>query len=231
MRKIDLYCFIYNDAPMLPFFLDYYSFVDRITFIDSDSTDRTQAILKYYATPDRPILRITQTGLKIWDHDALHIYRNDIWRDSKYDLIFFPDCDEIFYRKDIVKYLNQKNPPDIYEMAGYEMVSNRAPEPGMSILSINTGVPFQQYNKSTIFNPKIDISFPNAHMRYSPCTNVDIGGIKLLHYRNLGLRMMRSRRDREADRLPIGCTYRTPLTDEEIKRRHTDLMRKATVII
>jgi hypothetical protein len=231
MRRIDLFCFIYNDAVMLPFFLDYYKFVDRMTFIDSGSTDNTNSILKYFATPDRPIIRITQTGLKTWDHEELHKYRNDIWRDSKYDLVFFPDCDEIFYRKDIVKFLNQKNPPDIYEMTGYEMVSNTLPAPGDSILSIRTGVPFQQYNKSTIFNPKIDISFPNAHMRYSPCTNVDIGGIKLLHYRNLGIRMMKIRRDREAERLPVRCTYRTPLTDEEIKKRHSMLTANATIVI
>jgi glycosyltransferase involved in cell wall biosynthesis len=230
MKKLELYTFIYNDQDFLPFFLKYYSFVDRMTFIDSGSTDDTLKILNKFATPSNPVIRITQTGLETWDQDILHEYRNFIWKDTKHDIVMLPDCDEIFYHPELINYLNNRT-TDIFEMDGYEMVSNRFPAKGSDILNIKTGVYHHIYNKSTIFNPKIEISFLNAHIRYSPCANIDMGGIKLLHYRNLGIDFMKKRRDREQSRLPKKCNWRQVHSDSEIKQRHSELMEKAIKVI
>jgi len=223
-KSIDLYAFIYNDEDILPYFLSYYSFVKTMTFIDSGSDDNTLKILKSFNGD----IRITQTGLKWWDHNELHIYKNEIWKDSKADLVFFPDVDEIFYRPDLVEFLAERK-NDIYEMQGFEMVSDGMPKE--SLLEFKEGVPFQMYNKSTIFNPRINIYFPNAHIRYSLVTNVSIGDIKLLHYRSLGIDMMKKRRDRERDRLPVTFKERSIHTDKELELRHEYLIKNATKVI
>lgn len=225
-RTIDLFTFVYNDEDFLPYFLNYYSFVDSMTFIDSGSTDNTLAIIKKFAIPSNPIVKIAQTGLTWWDHHALHEFRNEIWRGSKADLVFFPDCDEIFYHPDIKNFLNITK-FDIYQMEGFEMVSDKMPEG--SILTVNTGVPFHVYDKSTIFNPRIEIEFLNAHLRYSRCTNVDMGNIKLLHYRSLGVPYMLKRRDRIKARTPRG--YIQIDSDETVRQKHARLMKDARRVI
>ena len=201
-----------------------------MTFIDSGSTDNTLNILHQFAIPSHAEIRVAQTGLKFWDHQALHQVRNTIWKESQYDLVLFPDLDEIFYYPNIKRFLNE-NRFDIYEMEGYEMFSVKMPAKGSDILKINKGVKFTTYNKSTIFNPKIDIQFLNAHLRYTKCSNINIGNIKLLHYRCLGLDMMRKRNKRESDRLPQKCKYRSPLTEKEILKRYNDLKIKAKKVI
>lgn len=230
MKKLDLYTFIYNDEDMLPFFLDYYSFVDRITFIDSGSSDKSLLIIKQFAVPSAPTVRICQTGLEWWDHEVLHEYRNNIWRDSNYDLVLFPDCDEVFYHSTGLRNFLEETNNDVYAMEGYEMVGE-FPKQGMKLTDIRKGVPFYPYNKSTIFNPKIDIYFPNAHLRYAKTTNIDLGRIKLLHYRNLGIEYMKFRIAREKSRLPKDCKYRSFHSEAEIKARYKNLTDNARTVI
>lgn len=228
--KFDLYTFIYNDEDFLPYFLEYYKFVDRMTFIDSASSDRSHEILNEYALrKDTPTIRMVQTSLTWWDWEVLHPYRNHIWKDSKMDYILFPDCDEIFYHHlGLKKFLEGRN-FDIYEMDGYEMVADRPPDG--SILNVKKGVHHAIYNKSMIFKPTVQITFPSAHVRCSPSANVNMGEVKLLHYRNLGLPLMKKRRDREKSRLPHRFKFRTIHTDIDIKRRFDKLKAEAVNVI
>jgi hypothetical protein len=232
MKKIELFAFVFQDEDILPFFLDYYKFVDRMTFIDSGSTDNTLKILHKFATPSHPEIRVTQTGQTFWNQEPLHEIRNNIWRDSDYDLVLFPDCDEIFYTENgICNYLNQTN-YDIYEMEGFEMITDRFPDPNTKITEIKTGFHFHPFNKSTIFKPQIELSFLNAHLRYSPTQNVDMtGNIKLLHYRSLGLEMMIKRNKRMIDRLPKGYNGHHPETMTKLHSRYNDWISKATEVI
>ena len=230
MKKLDLYTFIYNDEALLPFFLNYYSFVDRMTFIDSGSSDKSMDIIKTFATPTAPTVRICQTGLTWWDHEVLHEYRNNIWQDSKYDYVLFPDCDEVFYHSLGLRDFLEESESDVFAMEGYEMVGE-FPLPGTKITSIRKGVPFYPYNKSTLFNPKCDIYFPNAHLRYTKTTNISLGQVKLLHYRNLGFEYMKFRIQRERDRLPKDCKYRSFHSDKELRERFKNLSDNARDVI
>ena len=228
-KTLDLYTVIYNDEDFLPYFLEYYSFVDRMTFIDSNSTDRTIQILKDFATADHPNVRLIQSGATWWDWNLLHPYRNHIWKDSEMDIILFPDCDEIFYHPSGLRWYLENTDYDVYEMQGFEMVAPRLPDG--SILKVNKGVPFQVYNKFTIFKNGIDIKFPSAHTYCSPSPSVCKGEIKLLHYRNLGIELMKKRRDREKARLSKNFKYRAAHTDKEIKERFEKLTKEAVKVI
>jgi glycosyltransferase involved in cell wall biosynthesis len=231
MKKYDLYTYTFNDEDILPFFLDYYKWVDRMTFIDSGSTDRTLQILEKFAEDEYPLIRIINTGLTFWNQEVLHEYRNIAWKDSKMDLILFPDCDEIFYiESGIREYLEATN-YDIYEMDGYEMVSDIFPKK-LPITNIKTGFYHHVFNKSTIFSPKCDIVFLNAHIRCSTSEKVDMSGhIKLLHYRSMGLESCLKRNKRMADRLPKGYTGHHAITPEKTKERFYKWRSQAKIVI
>ena len=201
MKKIELYTFVYNDEDFLPFFLKYYStIVDKMTFIDSGSTDRTLELLKDY--------EVLQTGLTWWDWDALHGIRNSIWRDSKFDLVFFPDLDEIFYRPNLRDFLEENN-YDVYQLEGYQMIADRFPYKDEDILSYNKGIPLPLHNKYTIFNPRKNIVFSDAHnIVKNPGLQINKFCIKLLHYKYLGAKRMTERAGIIRDRIPRGSYTR-----------------------
>lgn len=184
--RIELYTFTYNDIDFLPFFLRYYEpIVDKMTFIDSGSKDGTLELIKNHT--------IVHTGLTWWDWDKLHWTRQNIWKDSDFDIVLFPDLDEIFYSPIGLRTFLETYKYDIYRMEGYQMVSRNFPNQGTNILNINQGVRLPLYDKFTIFNPKADVNFPNAHHIDTTCRNICKNKIKLLHYKFLGVDHMLKR--------------------------------------
>ena len=125
-----------------------------MTFLDSGSTDKTLKLLENH--------EVFQTGLTWWDWDECQKIRDTIWRQSDYDLVFFPDVDEFLYKANLREFL-EENSYEIYQTEGFQMISNEFPKPGTDILHINTGIPLPLHNKYAIFNPKADLSFLDAH--------------------------------------------------------------------
>lgn len=195
MKRIELFTFVYNDEDLLPFFLDHYgSMVDKMTFIDSGSTDATLQLIKDH--------EVVQTGLTWWDWGALHKIRQTIWKSSKYDLVMFPDLDEFFYRKNLRNFLEITS-FDIYQMEGFQMVSKYFPAKGSSIFNIKKGVPLPLHNKYMIFNPRLpDLELPDAHFISCSSTNISRLEIKLLHYKYLGVDNMMRRTKLVKSRVP-----------------------------
>lgn len=192
--KIELYAFTYNDEDILPFFLRHYEpLVDNMTFIDSGSTDKTLELIKKH--------EVIHTCLNWWDWDFLHDLRQNIWRSSVYDLIFFPDVDEFFYHPDLRRFL-ETNRYDIYRMEGYQMVARRFPSKGTNILDLNMGVSCSLYNKYTLFDPKADLTFPDAHNVTTTSKDICSFKIKLLHYKYLGIDYLMKRTKSIIDRVP-----------------------------
>ena len=173
--KLESYTFVLNDEKILPFFLDYYTpIVDNMNFMDSGSTDNTVRIIKSYGH------KVTQTGLTFWDWDKMrNIYQN-IWKGSKADYVFLMDADEFFYYPNLRDFLEESvDNIDIYQMEGYQMVSNSFPK--SNIFDINMGVRLPLYDKSTIFNPRVDIYHENAHEIITTSKRICRRVIKLLH--------------------------------------------------
>lgn len=201
MKKIDLYSLIYNDEDLLPFFLSHYSFVDRMTFIDSGSTDKTLEIIKSFTDSSDIIVRVIQSGMTWWDWDKCTWYRNNIWRGSDYDLIFFPDIDEFYWRPDLRGFIEHTD-FDICQQCGYDMVSEKFPKQGTNILDIKLGVPSTLLDKYLIFKPGIDITIPDSHSVKTSSTNICRYEVRLLHYKYLGVDCMVRRAQRIKDRIP-----------------------------
>jgi glycosyltransferase involved in cell wall biosynthesis len=203
--KIKSYTFVLNDELMLPFFLRYYKdIVDEMVFLDSGSTDRTLDIIKSFKR------QVIPTGLTFWDWDKMRETYQTIWKGSDADYVFLMDVDEIFYHPNLRQFLEfHKGRYDIYRMEGYQMVSKTFPKEGTSILDINMGVVLPLYNKSTIFNPSVDIYHENAHEIKTTTTRICEGVIKLLHYKFLGADIMVKRTQLIKDRVPPNtyCKY------------------------
>jgi hypothetical protein len=196
--KIELFTYVYNDEDLIPFFLRHYApIVDKMTFIDSASTDNTLKLLKKY--------EVVQSGITWWDWDAYHIIKNNIWRKSEYDLVFFPDLDEFLYHKNLRKFLEDK-PCDMYQMEGFQMVSNTFPEKNTNMLEINKGFPLPLHDKFLIFNPRLDFKFDTAHtitvISKEKC-KTSVREIKLLHYKYLGVENMLRRAALITSRTPL----------------------------
>jgi hypothetical protein len=204
--KIESFTFTLNDELMLPFFLKYYRpIIDRMTFLDSGSTDKTLDLIKDAGG------RIIHTGLTFWDWDTMrNIYQN-IWKGSEYDYIFLLDVDEFFYQPLGLRGFLEENVKaiEIYQLEGYQMVSPTFPSPGSNIFDINMGVRLPLYDKSTIFNPNADIYHENAHEVKTTSTKISSGAIKLLHYKFLGVDILLKRAELVKQRVPPDsfCKY------------------------
>ena len=233
--KIELYTFVLNDETILPYFLKHYEpLVDKMTFIDSGSTDGTLKLLKGH--------KVIQTGLTWWDWDAYQQIRDNIWRKSKYDLIFFPDADEILYKKNLRYFLETYQYP-IYQMRGYQMVSKGLPKKGDNILSIKTGFPLPLYDKFSIFSPKARIHFDNAHTVTTDEKDICKFHIQLLHYKFIDIPLLLKRAELIKKRVPkdsyckiikgnILVEYQGFVrTEKQYTEEMTQMLRKAIPVI
>jgi glycosyltransferase involved in cell wall biosynthesis len=203
--KLESYTFVLNDEKMLPFFLNYYTpIVDCMNFMDSGSTDNTVEIIKSYGH------KVTQTGLKFWDWDKMRDIYQNIWKSSKADYVFLMDVDEFFYHSNLRAFLEEsKDNIDIYQMEGYQMVANKFPVSNTNIFDINIGVRLPLYDKSTIFNPRVDIYHENAHEIVTTSKRICRRVIKLLHYKFLGKEILMKRTELVKARVPKNsfCKY------------------------
>jgi hypothetical protein len=188
--KLDLYTYCYNDEAFMPFFLDYYlPVVDRITFIDNGSTDKTIKIIKNAAVKNGPVIRLAESGMTFWDWDYGLVIRNNIWKDSDYDLMMWADLDEIIYKPDLRKFL-ENSKFDIYQTEGFDMVSKKFPKKGSNILDIKTGIRAGLEDKFLIWRRGSKIESVTAHSIKDTKEKVCKGQIKCLHYKYLGVDIM-----------------------------------------
>jgi hypothetical protein len=117
-------------------------------------------------------------------------------------LIFFPDADEILYRKNLRQFL-ETNRYNLYQMEGYQMVSNSFPKATDSLLDIKMGFPLPLYSKFSIFSPKVDVCFDNAHTVTTTEKNICKFQIKLLHYKFVGVPFLLQRAKAIKERVPL----------------------------
>ncbi len=180
----------WNESIFLPYFLNYYSFVDKIIIFDNFSNDESIEIMKKFNNVEYSYYN---TNEKIRDDIYLEI-KNNVWKNYKNecDWIIIVDIDEILYHPLGLRNYLKTLPNDValLQANGFEMISpNFILAPGNSIFEkCNRGIPMSQHNKCSILNPKLvkEINYlAGCHL----CNPILTGKIhketnfKLLHYK------------------------------------------------
>lgn len=200
----------FNEATILPFFLDHYiNFVGakRVFLYDGGSTDGTEQLVSNF--PEVEL--ITRRSDKLDDRELMLI-RNEEWK--KYrdacDWMVVCDVDEFVYHPAIrSKLLELKQQGITLPMVeGFEMLSKELPtfSKGNYIWTkIQAGTPNPQYyNKNLIFQPSIDINYTLGCHGCTPTGPVKRSEgfvFKNLHYRMLSHQYIVGKSRRAASRL------------------------------
>ena len=192
---VHYYALCWNEERILPFVLDYYGrFVDHITVYDNHSTDRSREVISSY-----PNTQIVEFGKDEFDDETHNNIKNNCWKKSrgKADFVVVCDMDEFIYSPDIKASLEQLKAQKItiVKPEGYDMYSEEYPSYSKGQLitdTINRGIRSKWFDKCILFDPHsvVEINYkPGAH----ECHPVGLinqsatTGLKLLHYKNIGM--------------------------------------------
>lgn len=164
----------YNEAAILPFFLDHYIRhvgASKVILYDGGSTDASAEIAAAYP---QAVFKVEPSD-KLDDRDLLRI-RNEEWKNYRHecDWIIVCDVDEFLYCEDPQTQLQSLKAEGITlpMVEGFEMYAKTFPrhEPGKFLWQeVQTGVANPQYgNKNLIFDPRIDINYGIGCHRCDP---------------------------------------------------------------
>jgi len=188
---IDLYTITWNDRRVLPFFLEHYApWVDRFVVFDDQSDDgSTQALARHPKVDLRPFPpkgeSFVLAALNLWQH---------AWKESRgrADWVVLCNVDEFFHHPaGMGAYLQRctAEGATIIHPRGYEMVGDRFPEPGSSLVrQVPMGVAMFGQDKRQLFDPDAidEINFaPGRHQCEPTGTVVEPVAVEaaLLHYK------------------------------------------------
>ena len=184
----------FNEAAILPFFLDHYvHFVgaSKIYLHDGGSTDETPEIAARYPQVEL-IVKKTE---KIDDRELMHI-RNEEWKKHREgcDWMVVCDVDEFLYHPRLRERLAafKREGVTLPMVEGFEMLSKRQPvhRPGHYLWEeVQAGMANPSaYNKNLIFDPVIDINYTLGCHHCQPTGPVKRS--ELSEFKNLHNRML-----------------------------------------
>jgi len=190
---------MYNEERLLPFFLDHYSFAEKIFLYDNRSDDKTRALA---SRCPKTVVRDHDTGGCC--RELANVYlKNNAWKETSRghaDWVIVADADEFLYHPNLLEYLAgcMERGVTVPRPVGYGMTSASFPVPGRPITEqVRKGGRCPPFDKMAIFNPnKVDINYePGCHLA-SPVGQVvfdDNPELKLLHMAFLGLEWVKWR--------------------------------------
>ena len=188
-----LYCIFSNEAQMLPHFLRHYApQVDRLILFDNCSADNSLAIISGYSNAivlpypaDRPVMdSVSAAQFASMQYHEAH---------GKADLVLWVDCDEFLYSSGtpLCEALRDIHARSIRAVrsVGYQMLSNDFPTGAAPLTEqVRFGIRDTEYDKVAVFDPALNIRFrPGRHNCRIDGATAEQTGIKLLHYRYLGV--------------------------------------------
>jgi hypothetical protein len=218
---IDVYSVCWNEAVLLPFFIEHYqSLGANIIIYDNFSTDGSREII----TKAGCELRNFDTGGQIRDDLYLSI-KNEKWKSSKAEWVCIVDIDEM---------LQLNFPVDKYTIIttkGYNMI-------GMP--PSKKGVYDPMYSKSCMFRPGElqEIRFEPGCHRAKPIGNLvpSIEIAPLMHYKFISEeyvyarhKLYQSRLSEINKKMEWGISYVDP-KKEEIEKRFAELRANAVIV-
>jgi hypothetical protein len=200
----------YNEENILPHLLRYYStFCEKITILDNHSTDNSCSIIESF--PNTEIIPFESNNEF---HDGVHIkLKNHVWKSSVgyADYVILGDSDEFLYHENMTEFLinAKKNGVTIFLPEGYHMVADEDFDLGYDdniLEKVKYGVRTNVLDKPMMFdcNQIQNINYGFGCHNANPMGNIRVSkydGLKMLHYKFLGLKDHKYKQKIRAERL------------------------------
>lgn len=240
--EVHLYALVWNERPLLPFFLHHYrTFVTKFFLYDDGSNDGSFEYLS--DQPDVELHRFDSSGESFVEQ--ARIFYCDQWKASRGTAayVIVVNIDELAYHAQPLAAL-QKAKRDgltVLPARGWEMIGESLPAAGPLVKGIARGVPSRAESKIAIFDPNAvtDIHYGPGRHRAQPLGRIvrparplfDLLHYKYLsadylvqRYRELGARM------RQGDiQARLGVQYRK--SEAQLRAEHQRLLAAATPVL
>ncbi len=202
--KITAYSICWNEEIFLPWYFDFYKWVDEFVVYDNFSTDRSREIIS--SQPNATIVDFNTGGEQ--RNDLFRDVKNNCWKGVDADWVVIGDVDEFYYHFDMRDMLRTVEADVLVPEAAYTLASIELPEHWSEVVM---GSETPQYRKMGIFRPgnlkQINYcagahhATPEANPRYLARVRT-IPGLVMYHLHNVGLERkvtrLRQYRERES---------------------------------
>ena len=230
--RIDLHLLCWNEAYLLPSILDYYSrYVDSITLHDNYSTDGSQDIARSFGAK---VVNFGRSG-QLDDRAFLQVKNSS---NLGKDWVIVCDTDEVLFHPLGLRHaiMNESDKGSTFlRVKGFNIYSEAGLQDVEELLDINTGFPYQPFDKNIAFKPEhIKPNFAWGAHRWSPKGRVIASASQfyLLHYRCIGgVERMIQRHSEYKERmskfnLDNRLSYHYLRSEAEIRREWEENMQK-----
>lgn len=190
----------------------YQKFCDQITIMDNWSDDGTREKAEEIGC----IVKMFGVKGQLDDEEYLKV-KNNIYRSSKAKYVIVCDADEILWKENIRKILEQDT-GTIFNTIGWDVFSEEMPID--DFLEIQHGHFQPNYCKKVIFDPRIRINYQLGCHVCKPVGNIRASNerLTLFHYRNIGgyqrlsdrHEIYRGRMSQRNIKRGLGCHYLFP---------------------
>jgi hypothetical protein len=206
MDRCWAYCLAYNEADLIPYWVKHYrTFCERVTVFVDDGTDDDTAKQAFLWGAQ---VRFREGGGL--DDEALVAFAQEHYKEARghAQWVVWVDADEFVYRPSMFSHLDDLRREGVTRphVQGYQMVADAPPTGHGHIYDeITKGLPAQEYSKTCLFSPELDVTWQPGKHQASVAGN-DVRGasgdpVKLLHYRYLGRDWLLARNARNFARM------------------------------
>ena len=240
--RVHLYALVWNERPLLPFFLEHYRpFVDEFFLFDDGSDDGSY---EYLATqPDVSLKRFDSSGESFVERARM--FYCDAWKSSRKqaDYVIVVNIDELVYHPDpraALRMARQEN-ITVIDTRGWEMVGDALPTSGPLWQAIPQGVHSKAESKTAIFDPDAIVEINYGPGRHKAAPQGAIRGYKqplfdMLHYKYLSADYLVERYRELGQRMRAGDVrsgYGTQYTktETELRAEHQRLRAAAVPVL
>lgn len=196
--RITILTQLFNEERMITYFLKHYEpWVDRIVFIDGNSTDGTLDLIR---ACKKGVLRVRDTNGLVDDEDRMYV-RNTYWHEFEddTDVFIFVDPDEFVYHpcRNVRGVLSecQRRSIGLIQCHGYRMIGTETP-PLWSDLTkiIRMGIRDTDYEKPCVWWMGVNPIFTyGGHYAANKPTIITTASLMLLHYKHLSQEWIQQR--------------------------------------
>jgi hypothetical protein len=212
MTKIWVYVLCYNEEKIIPYFLNHYSFADKIIVYDNESTDKSRLLFEQWSNKNSsPQIEIRTYKSNNQLNDQLYLdIKNNAWKEAKNiaDFVIVIDMDEFLVcdfkgnsnSNNIISFCQKYSDYSIFNVTGYDMFSE-SDDPDYDINKplieqCQFGAPSIGYCKNVLFSPikLTEINYDHGCHKCSPEGDIkypenssqsdQCNQLKLLHFKH-----------------------------------------------